>query len=257
MTHSKSQQAENKKKRKWTPWKIIKVVWIMSGLSFLLWMTLSMEARGFEEKIFENNSSVHVERTDDVTSFTPTVPYKNVVFFYPGALVDPTAYAPLCRRIAEDGHQAIIIHMPLRMAMKGYLKIKELNLLADPTKNYILAGHSQGAKMAAQFVYENPSLIDQLVLLGTTHPRDIDLSEIDIPVLKIYGTNDGVASPRKVQNNRSKLPSSANLVAIEGGNHSQFGYYGSQLGDNSADISREQQQEMILNEILQFIRADD
>jgi len=93
--------------------------------------------------------------------------------------------------------------------------------------------------------------------LGTTHPRDIDLSEIDIPVLKIYGTNDGVASPRKVQNNRSKLPSSANLVAIEGGNHSQFGYYGSQLGDNSADISREQQQEMILNEILQFIRADD
>ena len=253
MRPSNEKQTVNKKKRKWTTWKIIKVVWVLSGLSFFLWMIISMEARGFEEEIFKNSSSVYVERTDDVTSFTPTTPYKTVILFYPGALVDPDAYAPLARKIAENGHQTIIVNMPWRMAMKGYNKIKKLNLLADTTKKYILAGHSQGAKMAAQFTFENPTLVDQLVLLGTTHPRDIDLSKMDIPVLKIYGTKDGVASPRKILNNRPKLPSTATFVAIEGGNHSQFGYYGSQLGDDRADISRERQQELILKNILQFI----
>jgi len=47
--------------------------------------------------------------------------------------------------------------------------------------------------MAAQFVYENPGLINKLVLIGTTHPRDISLADSKIPVLKIYGSKDGVA----------------------------------------------------------------
>ena len=42
--------------------------------------------------------------------------------------------------------------------------------------NYIIGGHSQGAKMASQFVYENPNLMKGLFLLGTSHPRDFDLS---------------------------------------------------------------------------------
>jgi hypothetical protein len=218
-------------------------------------MIYSMQERGVEEDIFKDSSLVHVSRTNDFTSFTPTEPYDTVVFFYPGALVDPDAYAPLSRKIAEHGFMTYIIHMPWRLAIYGYTKIKESNLLADENVKYILAGHSQGAKMAAQFVYENPTLIDQLVLLGTTHPRDIDLSDIEIPILKLYGTNDGVASPRKIRLNRSKLPSNAKLVAIEGGNHSQFGYYGYQLGDDQADISREQQQELILKHMLQFFKA--
>ncbi len=42
--------------------------------------------------------------------------------------------------------------------------------------NYIIGGHSQGSKMASQFVYENPNLMKGLFLLGTSHPRDFDLS---------------------------------------------------------------------------------
>ena len=131
-----------------------------------------------------------------------------------------------------------------------------MGMLSDSTKNYILAGHSQGGKMAAQFVYENPGLIDRLILLGTTHPRDINLSSSEIPVLKLYGSNDGVASAGKVLANKSNLPSTAKYIEIEGGNHSQFGYYGFQLGDSRADITREEQQSIILEEILHFIESE-
>lgn len=238
---------------KWTKRKIFGVIWAILGASFFIWMFVSMNAKGFGKEIFATSALVSVDRTDDFTSFTPTKPYQKVVFFYPGALVDPDAYAPLCRKIAENGHRVLLVHMPWRLTTKGYTKIKELNLLADTTRQYILAGHSQGGKMAAQFVYENPNGIDKLILLGTTHPRDIDLSAFQIPVLKIYGSNDGVAKPDKVTANKPKLPSTTKFVRIEGANHSQFGYYGHQLGDNGAGITRVKQQELVLKHILDFI----
>jgi len=146
-----------------------------------------------------------------------------------------------------------LIRMPGRMAVYGYNKPKDLHLLDDPTKVYTLAGHSQGAKMAAQFVYENPGLIDKLVLIATTHPREVSLADRSLPVLKISGSRDGVADEAAILANRGNLPADAQFVRIDGANHAQFGYYGFQLGDNGATISREQQQANTLQRILDFI----
>ena len=44
------------------------------------------------------------------------------------------------------------------------------------------------------------------------------------------------------------------FIKIHGANHAQFGYYGYQLGDNSAKISREKQQAETLKNILEFIK---
>ena len=244
------------KEGKWNRWKIIRVIWVVFGLTFLGWMFYSVNA-DVEDDIFEDSSKIKVDITSDYISFTPKTSFDKVMFFYPGALVDPDAYAPLCRKIAENGLQVLIIYMPWRMAIFGYNKIKELNLLADKSKQYILAGHSQGGKMAAQFVYENPGLIDQLILLATTHPRDYDLSNSTIPVMKIFGSQDGVADPQDILANKSLLPKNTMFVEIEGANHAQFGYYGSQLGDNEAQISREKQQKIVLQNILWFIQAND
>lgn len=145
--------------------------------------------------------------------------------------------------------------MPWRLAKNGYNKPKEQNFFNDTTKEYILAGHSQGAKMAGQFVHENPTLIDKLILIATTHPRDIDLSKIKIPILKIYGSNDGVAKVEDIDKNKSKLPPETKYVSIKGANHAQFGYYGFQLGDDKADITRAQQQQITLDNILSFIET--
>ena len=157
------------------------------------------------------------------------------------------------QKISEKGIKVYLIKMPWRLASQGYKIPKELNLFADKTKTYILSGHSQGGKMAAQFVKENPDLIQKLILIGTTHPRDISLAESKIPIMKIYGSNDGVADERTIFKNKSKLPVSTKFIKIEGANHGQFGYYGFQLGDDSASISREKQQEETLKNILEFI----
>lgn len=240
--------------KKWTILKIIKTVWVTGGIILTLWLFYSYQSHGVDEQLLQSNSIVDVDITDNFFLFTPKKEVNDVLIFYPGAMADPKAYVPLCRKIADNNVKVYLIKMPWRLASKGYNKPKELLLFADTTKRYILSGHSQGAKMAAQFVYENPTLIDKLILIGTTHPRDISLADSKIPVMKIYGSKDGVADEKTILNNKSKLPPTANFVEIEGANHAQFGYYGFQLGDNTATISREQQQAETLKYILEFIK---
>ncbi|HJS01070.1 MAG TPA: alpha/beta hydrolase [Flavobacterium sp.] len=221
---------------------------------FFFWLCYSYQSQDVNEEILKKSNDFTVKTNKDFFLFTPVKNFKNVFIFYPGAMVDPKAYLPLCRKIAQNNIKVYLIKMPWRLAANGYNKPKELNLFKDRSKKYILAGHSQGAKMAAQFVFENPNLINKLILIGTTHPRDISLSNLEIPILKIYGSKDGVADEKSIIANKSKLPITAKFVRIEGANHSQFGYYGFQLGDNKAEISREQQQKTTLNSILQFLK---
>ncbi|MBW1658201.1 alpha/beta hydrolase [Flavobacterium quisquiliarum] len=242
------------KTKKWKLKKILKTIWILAGLLFTIWLFYSYESDGVDKSFLQTNNLVKVKGTSDYYLFEPKKEFKNVVIFYPGAMVEAEAYVPLCRRLADKNIKVYLIKMPWRLASKGYNKPKDLHLFEDTSKNYILAGHSQGGKMAAQFVYENPKLIDKLILIGTSHPRDISLAAIEIPVLKIYGSKDGVADEGSILENKSKLPQGTKFQRIEGANHCQFGYYGFQLGDDKADISREQQQKETLDAMVSFIQ---
>jgi len=58
---------------------------------------------------------------------------------------------------------------------------------------------------------------------------------------------------KSIFKNKPKLPPATTFAKIEGANHSQFGYYGFQLGDHKATISREQQQDAVLKYMVGFI----
>ena len=159
---------------------------------------------------------------------------QNEIIFFQGGLTDPKAYAPLCREIAENGFTCHLIKMDWRMPQWDYKKIE--NMFDLKNGKYIIGGHSQGAKMASQFVYENPDLMKGLFLLGTSHPRDFDLSKRTLLAVKLYGELDGLASVAEVLENRNMLPKNTDLIEIKGGNHSQFGYLGKLLTDETAEI---------------------
>lgn len=144
-------------KKKYTLKRVLKTIWITAGVLFTLWMFYSYESHGVDESLFQSNNIVKVENTDNYFLFTPKKEFKNVVIFYPGAMVETEAYVPLCRKIADNGIQVYLIKMPWRLASKGYNKPKELNFFNDSTKNYILAGHSQGGKMAYNLYMKTPN----------------------------------------------------------------------------------------------------
>ncbi len=240
-------------KKKRTFKEILLAAWVAMGVAFVLWLLYSYQPHGVDKQLLQSDSSVSVNITNDFYLFIPTQECENTLIFYPGAMVAPKAYVPLCRKMATANIKVYLMKMPWRLASKGYSKPKELNLFSDTSKTYILSGHSQGAKMCAQLAYENPGLVDKLILIGTSHPRDISLADATISILKIYGSKDGIADEKSILANKSKLPATTKFIRIDGANHSQFGYYGFQLGDNKANISREQQQAETLQHILEFI----
>jgi hypothetical protein len=83
-----------------------------------------------------------------------------------------------------------------------------------------------------------------------------DLSSLDLRAISIYGTLDGLATSDKIDASRSLLPPDTRWVAIQGGNHAQFGWYGNQPGDLPATISRQEQQRRVLEAMLSVLRGE-
>ncbi len=108
--------------------------------------------------------------------------------------------------------------------------------------------------MAATFARDHDSDLAGLLLIGTSHPREDDLSTLELDVTKVYGSEDGLASEEEIRQYAVNLPEATNWTRIEGGNHAQFGWYGWQLGDGSAKITRTAQQAATVRAVLDQLR---
>ena len=166
--------------------------------------------------------------------------------FYPGGLVDPRAYAPMARDIAANGNLVAIVPMPFNLAVLGSGKATEVIESYPEIGIWAIGGHSLGGAMASRYARRNPDRVSGLALWAAWPDGSDDLSTSDVAVTSIYGTRDGVATVDEIEDSRPLLPPDAEFVAIEGGNHAQFGWYGPQSGDNPALISHTDQQAQIV-----------
>jgi pimeloyl-ACP methyl ester carboxylesterase len=154
--------------KKWSKKRIFKTIWFSLVLIFSIWNWTTFQSHHLPEDTFLNSDLVSVFETDDQITFKPATANTVEVIFFQGGLTDPKAYAPLCRKFAENGFTCHLIKMDWRLPQYDYQKIS--TLLDLKKGNYIIGGHSQGGKIAAQFVYENPNLMKGLFLMGTSHP---------------------------------------------------------------------------------------
>jgi pimeloyl-ACP methyl ester carboxylesterase len=162
--------------------------------------------------------------------------------FYPGGRVDHRAYAPAARDIASAGFIVVVVPMPLHLAVLAPDKARDVMAAYPEVGDWAVGGHSLGGVMAARFVHHNPDVARGLVLWAAYPADDNDLSARELAVTSVYATQDGVAPPEEILAGGRLLPADTAWIAIEGGNHAQFGWYGPQNGDNDASISREEQQ---------------
>ena len=173
---------------------------------------------------------------------------KDLLIFYPGAKVQETAYAPLMRQIAEGGMDVFLVRMPARLAFFGSNKADEaLQETADYANVYI-GGHSLGGAMAANYAAEHAESLDGVILLAAYSTKPLPDS---LPVLSVYGTEDGVLNRANYEKNLANVPNLQEVV-IEGGNHAQFGSYGEQRGDGEASIDPGRQWNETAEAILEF-----
>lgn len=253
MSPSVPEPIDQKRRRRTRIVRIFFSIWgtIAIGVLFNQFRTQNVDAT-----FLRSSENVSV-RADGVSlEFHPKVKHATALLFYCGSGVEADAYAPMLRPISEQGFTTIIVKLPGRFAMLPGQKEAVLDtaqrLIQSQTdiRKWVISGHSLGAAISCKFVQKYPESTSALVLIGTTHPKEDNLSDLTIPVTKVFGSVDGVAPIEKVEANRSLLPASTKWVRIEGANHSQFGNYGHQLQDGSATISREAQQLLVREEIL-------
>ncbi len=175
--------------------------------------------------------------------------------FYPGGRVDARAYAPVARAIAAGGNRVVIAPMPLNLAVFAPDSARAVIAAYPQVKHWAVGGHSLGGAMAAAFAQQNPGAVQGLVLWAAYPAENNSLAASPLRVVSVYGTRDGLATPAKIEASRRLLPADTRFVAIEGGNHAQFGWYGPQDGDNAATISREAQKAQIVAATRQLLEA--
>lgn len=175
------------------------------------------------------------------------------LILYPGGRVDPRAYAPIARAVAEQGYQVVIVPMPLNLAVLGSGRAQDVMAAFPEIQRWAIGGHSLGGAMAARFAYQNPGAVEGLLLWAAYPASSDDLSGQSLQVTSIIGSLDGLGTGEGVETTRHLLPETTRFITIEGGNHAQFGSYGEQPGDAEATISRTDQQAQVLQATLELL----
>ena len=171
--------------------------------------------------------------------------------FYPGGKVEHHAYEPLLAELAREGILCVLVKMPFNLAVFDINAADGIQEQYPEIKEWYIGGHSLGGSMAASYLKKNAEDYEGLVLLGSYSTADI--SDTDLDVLSVYGSEDKVMNREKYDENKSNLTSDFTEIVIDGGCHAYFGMYGAQDGDGSPTISNEEQIRLTAHHITEMI----
>ena len=159
--------------------------------------------------------------------------------FYPGGKVEHHAYEPLLAALAREGVLCVLVKMPFNLAVLDVNAADGIREQYPEIDEWYIGGHSLGGSMAASYLAKNQEDYKGLILLGSYSTAD--LSNTDLQVLSIYGSEDRVMNREKYEANKQNLPNSFTEIVINGGCHAYFGMYGAQNGDGTPTISNHEQ----------------
>ncbi|GLU48035.1 alpha/beta hydrolase [Nocardiopsis ansamitocini] len=215
---------------------------LVAALAFTWWACSPYRAEPAPLRAAEELSGVAVERLADAVVITPTAGNSDTgVVFYPGARVEPDAYVAAWAPItAATGVTVVLPELRLNLAVLDVNRADSAVTAAPEVATWYVGGHSLGGAMAASYLGGGSPGVDAagLVLWGSYATEGAHLAgRTDLRVLSVGGGRDGLSTPEKVTANRANLPPGAETATIAGMNHAQFGAYGPQARDNTADIS--------------------
>lgn len=241
---------------------LIILIFILSSCSYL------PTEIDIDDKLLIEENADYILMTTSSTDFD-----KAGIVFYPGGLVDPHAYIGSLKSLAsEDDRVVMIVKAQANLAIINSSKASTLINEVELVDSWVVGGHSLGGSVSCIDVFNNPNEFDALFLLAAYSVDD--LSQSEIPVLSITGSNDEVLDIEKLNENKVNLPPGIEINApaeipqsgttgstlyynIQGGNHAQFGTYGNQNGDGESSIDTATQQALVIEALRNFFLSNN
>jgi predicted alpha/beta-hydrolase family hydrolase len=188
------------------------------------------------------------------------------LLLFPGGSVDFRSYALVARDLARHGFVVVVQHVPFGFALFDHDRAigpsGMLRRTFPDVRDWVVGGHSLGGVAAAFYANRRPEDVSGLVLWGSYPSPMHSLAESQLPVASLYGSHDGLVPPAQVEETRHLLPEYAQLLPLNGANHTQFGDYwdGSddaflQRGDLPASLARQEQRQLIVEHTRQFLQT--
>lgn len=219
---------------------------------FLSWANDTYAAEPAGLAAVQEDSRVELDDRGDVVILSPTGESDGRgLVFLSGAKVDPQAYAATFREVAAEGTTVVIVKPFLNLAILERRPLDAFTDLVPEIGSWAVGGHSMGGVKACS--YAESGEVDALVLLASYCSGDALADSTDLDVLSVSGTQDGLATPEKIDDSLSDLPASTTVVRIDGASHAQFGDYGDQPGDGTPTISDDAARERITEALVPFL----
>ncbi|MFD2612513.1 alpha/beta family hydrolase [Paenibacillus gansuensis] len=204
----------------------------------------------------QSSAAVTVTEEGGLLHFEPSNAGPTTVIFYPGGLVTPESYAPYAKELAGDGYRTFIVKMPLNLAVLGADRADEVvDAWKGKTERFIIGGHSLGGTMAARYAASHAEVISGVFFMGSYPEAKGNLAQAGIPALSVTGSRDGVLNRERFEESKKLLPADTVYFTVSGGNHSQFGSYGLQKGDNEAQTSPAAQRQEVTDMMESWISS--
>ena len=230
---------------------------VITAGSFLWWAAQVMPPMPQALAAMQSGNGVAVDASRWLAFRPDAGTPRTGLILYPGARVDPRAYAPTARTIAAAGHLVVVVPMPLHLAVFSPSRAAQVQAAFPEVRHWAVGGHSLGGAMAARYAAQSPARVRGLLLWASYPAGRDDLSANDLAAVSIFGTRDGLVSLAEIESSRAQLPAKTRWVEIHGGNHAQFGWYGPQRRDLPATISHDEQQRQVIDASIALLHQID
>ena len=227
--------------------------------AFFVWTQLVMFAEPGPLGLVAIDDAIQVSESESAIVMTPTAAASSAgagvgLVFIPGAKVDPAAYESNLAALVDHGVTVVITKPILNLAFFDQRPLSTFTAQAPGMDTWLVGGHSLGGVRACQYAgagADSDPAVSGLVLFGSYCAND--LSESDLAVLSISGSEDGLSTPAKIQDAAHLLPASAEFDEIDGVNHADFGDYGVQPGDGTSTVPDDNATAQIAVALLDFV----
>lgn len=242
---------QNKRGRRVLRWILggVALVLVLGVGGILIWSQVGvMPAERAPLASVQDNPAITVDDAAQGIVLSPAAGESDTgLVFVPGAKVDPWAYAAILQGLAEDGVTVVITRPWLNLAFFDLRGLDDFTSAAPEIDTWAVGGHSLGGVRACQLAAD----AEALVLFGSYCASDV--SDTDLAVLSLAGSEDGLSTPEKIAAARDLLPADAQLVEIEGASHASFGDYGPQSGDGTPSLTSDEMHEIVTGYLDDFV----
>ncbi|WP_100066143.1 alpha/beta hydrolase [Miniphocaeibacter massiliensis] len=225
--------------------KLLITITLILLVIFVALNVYSMNYYEADESAIDLLEKDYIEEIDGYVELNPEEKSDIGIIFYPGGKVEHYAYLPIMNKLREKGVNSFLVKMPFKLAIFNKNAADNIIKNNPNISEWYIIGHSLGGAMGSSYANENSKEIKGLFLLGAYNYGEYDKEK----TLIFYGTEDEILD-------KSKIKKAEVVGIIDGGNHAYFGNYGKQKGDGEAIISQDEQQNIVVTKIMEFINKN-